>query len=168
MSSTFTWATPAEEPLAIFNVDPETQEVSFNFGGPPAAMRWRILWARERLFAALGPVSPYTVYQAVNDGLFTRKFVLPKGTIFATNVPRKDSMRIVAAGDISFLSEFGVCRLSAGSATVAAAGVATVGYVHEDSVVVYVFRTDEIEMARIEADVSVEDSAALELQISCQ
>jgi hypothetical protein len=99
VSPAFSEATAEEESIAVFNVDPNTEEVSFNFSGPPATMRWRILGARARLFDALGPISPYTAYQTVNEGQLTRKFVLPKGTIFATNVPRKDCMRVVAARD---------------------------------------------------------------------
>ncbi len=88
------------------------------------------------------------------DGVYMRELFIPKGTLLIGKVHRLGCMNIVAKGDISILTENGSARVKAGHTAVSLAGTQKVGYAHEDTVFINVFRTDE---TRIEA---VEDAVA--------
>jgi hypothetical protein len=88
------------------------------------------------------------------NGVYMRELFIPKGTMLIGKVHRLDCMNIVAKGDISILTENGSARVKAGHTAISLAGIQKVGYAHEDTVFINVFRTDE---TRIEA---IEDAVA--------
>lgn len=147
---------PARIPL--INVDPYTGEVSFNYRGTPAQMRARILELKDTLLAAAGPAN-YPVEHILCDGTYTRKLFIPRGTVLVGKIHRKDCVNVVAAGDISLLTEHGMKRVQAGFTGVSRAGIMKVGYAHADTIFLNVFRTDKTDLAEIEEEIACEDHA---------
>ena len=147
---------PARVPL--INLDPRTGEVSFNYRGTPAQMRTRILDLKDSLLAAAGPAD-YPVEHILCDGIYTRKLFIPRGMVLVGKIHRKDCVNVVAAGDISLLTEHGTKRVQAGFTGVSRAGIMKVGYAHADTIFLNVFRTDKTDLDEIEADIACEDHA---------
>lgn len=145
----------------LVNVDPQTGAVSFNYAGTRAEMRARILALKDTLIAAAGEPD-YPVEHIVCDGIYTRKLFIPKGTLLIGKIHRKDCVNVVAEGDISLLTEFGTKRVRAGFTGVSRAGIMKVGFAHEDTVFINVFRTDKTSIADIENEIACTDFAHVE------
>lgn len=157
--------------VPLINRDPETGEVSFVYRGTPEQMRGRILALKDSLLAAAG-TADYPTEHLLCDGMYTRKLFIPKGTVLIGKIHRKDCVNVVAAGDISLLTELGTKRVRAGFTAVSPAGLMKVGYAHEDTVFLNVFRTDLTDLAAIEEEIACEDFAdvprAHVLEVACQ
>lgn len=147
--------------LPLINVCPESGLVSFNYSGTREEMRARILEFKDTLLQAAGEPD-YPVEHILCDGMYTRKLFIPKGTVLVGKIHRKDCVNVVAKGDISLLTEFGTKRVTAGATAVSKAGTMKVGYAHEDTVFLNVFRTDKTDIAEIESEIACTDHAELE------
>lgn len=151
----------SELSFPLVNVDPQTGVVSFNYGGTREQMRARILALKGALIAAAG-TPDYPVEHIVCDGVYVRKLFIPKRTLLIGKIHRKDCVNVVADGDISLLTEFGTSRVRAGATSVSRAGIMKVGYAHEDTIFLNVFRTNKTSIADIEAEIACTDFALVE------
>lgn len=84
------------------------------------------------------------------DGMYMREMFIPKGALVLGKVHKQACMNVVSKGDISILTEAGSARVTAGHSAPSPAGTQKVGYAHEDTVFVNVFRTDETDLSVIE------------------
>jgi hypothetical protein len=136
-------------------------EVRFNVPDrTPAVIRQSIRKFAAFLMTLDGIEFP--VEHTLIDGVYTRKLFIPKGSFLVGKVHLKECVNIVAKGDISILTETGMGRIQAGHIAVSQQGIQKLGYAHEDTVFVNVFRTDETNIEKIEAEIASEDHFALE------
>lgn len=129
----------------------------------PAGIRSYI----QRVTEALLSVPDKTEMPAQNtliEGVYTRTLFIPKGTILVGKVHLKECVNIVAKGDITVLTETGMGRIKAGHVATSAPGIQKLGYAHEDTVFINVFRTDETDIEKIEAEIATEIYPALEAE----
>lgn len=84
------------------------------------------------------------------NGMYMREMFIPKGSILIGKVHKLPCMNIVSKGDISVLTETGSARIKAGYSINSPAGIQKVGYAHEDTIFINVFRTDETDIEKIE------------------
>lgn len=110
----------------------------------------------------------FEVEHTVLNGTYTRTLYIPKDSILVGKIHLKACVNIVAKGDISVLTETGCGRFQAGHVAVSEAGIQKVGYAHEDTVFINVFRTDKTSIEEIEAEIATEDEAVLERELICQ
>jgi hypothetical protein len=123
-------------------------------GSPPAVMRKRIDALVQALLDAQGATADFPVEHTIADGMYMRKLFIPKGTLLAGKIHLKDCLNIVASGDISILTEYGSRRVGAGFTGVSYRGAQKIGYAHEDTVFINVFRTDLTDLSEIEAEIA--------------
>jgi hypothetical protein len=144
----------------------EGEEVRFNVPDrTPAAIRRSIRSFAEQLLALPNELKrEFPVEHTLIDGVYTRKLFIPKGSFLVGKVHLKECVNIVAKGDISILTETGMGRIQAGHIAVSKPGIQKLGYAHEDTVFVNVFRTDETDINKIEAEIASETHPALEAQ----
>jgi hypothetical protein len=144
---------PVAAPLIALTED---GEVAFNHGGRSrAAVRDEIIRLTERMLATpAGDQLAMDVKHEIVDGLYVRRLFIPKGTLLVGQVHRKTCVNIVEQGDISVLTEFGSRRCKPGFTGISKAGIQKLGYAHEDTVFVNVFRTDEIDINKIEQEIA--------------
>lgn len=126
----------------------------------PEAIRAQIKEFTEHLLA-LPEKREFEVKHTLIDGVYTRTLYIPKGSVLVGQIHLKECVNIVAAGDISILTETGCGRIKAGHIAVSKPGIQKLGYAHEDTVFVNVFRTDETDIEKIEAEIATDDFAAL-------
>ena len=88
------------------------------------------------------------------DGVYMRELFIPKGSFLIGKVHKLPCLNIVSRGDISVITETGSARVKAGYSVSSPAGLQKVGYAHEDTVFVNVFRTDETDLSKIEGAIS--------------
>lgn len=91
------------------------------------------------------------------DGVYTRRLLIPKGSLLVGQLHLKECVNIVAKGDISILTETGAGRFQAGHVAVSGPGIQKVGYAHEDTVFINVFRTDKTDIKEIESEIAREN-----------
>lgn len=139
-------------------VDDGGEAVLVHDGSPPEVMRERIR-ALANLLLALPKCEhrDMPVEHLIVDGMYLRKLFIPKGTLLVGKIHRRPCHNIVASGDISVLTEVAAGRFKSGSAAVSWAGTQKVGFAHEDTVFINVFRTDETDIGRIEAEIAAEE-----------
>jgi hypothetical protein len=139
-------------------------EVRFNVPDrTPAVIRQSIREFAAFLFSLPDQIE-FPVEHTLIDGVYTRKLFIPKGSFLVGKVHLKECVNIVAKGDISILTETGMGRIQAGHIAVSKPGIQKLGYAHEDTVFVNVFRTDEMDINKIEAEIASEDHPAIEAQ----
>lgn len=136
----------------VFNVPDRTPEV----------IRARIERLKDRMLALPNQIEMPAEHTLI-DGVYTRTLRIPKGTVLVGKIHLKECVNIVAKGDISVLTESGAGRFRAGHVAVSAAGIQKLGYAHEDTVFINVFRTDETSIEKIEAEIATEDRTCLSL-----
>jgi len=136
-------------------------EVVFNVPDKsPAAIRKQIrAWTKNLLDLPAGEQRDFEVVHTLIDGVYTRTLFIPKGSMLVGKIHLKECVNIVAKGDISVLTETGSGRFKAGHVAVSQPGIQKVGYAHEDTVFINVFRTDETDIAKIEAEVATTEYA---------
>lgn len=127
----------------------------------PTVMRAAILELKDTMLALPGEHMEMPVTHHVSDGLYTRTLFIPKGSVLVGKIHRKSCINIVASGDITVLTETGCARVKAGYTVQSPAGIMKVGYAHEDTVFINVFRTDEIDIDKIENEIACESFEAL-------
>lgn len=90
-------------------------------------------------------------------GMYMREMFIPKGSILVGKIHKLSCLNIVSMGDISVVTELGSARVKSGQTTQSPAGLQKLGYAHEDTVFINVFRTDETDLARIEDTIAFRD-----------
>ncbi|MFM2085827.1 MAG: hypothetical protein RLZZ237_696, partial [Pseudomonadota bacterium] len=103
---------------------------------------------------------PFT--ETLVDGLYTRTLHIPKGCELVGKIHRKPCVNIVAKGDITIMTETGCLRVQAGYSVTSPAGIQKIGYAHEDTIFINVFRTDVTDITRIEEDLISESFEAFD------
>jgi len=126
----------------------------------PKVIRERIKNLKDRLLAVQNKAE-MPVEHTLIDGVYTRKLFIPKDTILVGKIHLKECVNIVAKGDISILTETGTGRFQAGHVAVSGPGIQKVGYAHEDTVFINVFRTDQTSIEQIEQEIATESYTAL-------
>jgi len=136
-------------------------QVTFNVPDKsPAAIRSQIRrWTKNLLDLPSGAQREFDVTHTLIDGVYTRTLLIPKSSLLIGQIHLKECVNIVAKGDISVLTETGMGRFQAGHVAVSAPGIQKVGYAHEDTVFINVFRTDETEIEKIEAEIATTEYA---------
>lgn len=158
----------APEPLMVVGDIPllvldAKGEVTFNVPDrAPEAIRSRIMLVKDHLLAS-AVHAEMPVEHTLIDGVYTRKLFIPRGTLLVGKIHRLECVNIVAKGDISVLTETGCGRFQAGHIATSGPGIQKLGYAHEDTVFINVFRTDETDIQRIENEIACESYAEVEL-----
>lgn len=131
-------------------------EVTFNVPDrSPAAIRKQIhAWTQSLLDLPATEQREFEGQHTLIDGVYTRTLFIPKGSLLMGKIHLKECVNIVAKGDISVLTETGMGRFQAGHVAVSKPGIQKVGYAHQDTVFINVFRTDETDIEKIEAEVA--------------
>ena len=140
----------------LFTVDTVTDVCAFNVDSDPLVNRARITALKDKLLDLDDGQIDFPVEHELLDGMYLRKLFIPKGSILVGKIHKKSCMNIVASGDISVMTETGTKRIKAGYTLCSLAGIQKVGYAHEDTVFINVFRTDETEIDKIEAEIACE------------
>jgi hypothetical protein len=145
----------AAAPLDLVQYDAEGVIV-FNLDPDPLVMRAQITAWKDRLLAAVGEQIDFPVEHTLIDGMYTRKLFIPKDSFIVGKIHLKPCINVVVKGDISIVTETGKGRLQAGEVLASPAGLQKLGFAHEDTVFVNVFRTDKTDIAEIEAEIACE------------
>ena len=143
-------------------VKDESGEIYFQVDHDPRVVRAQIIALKDRMLA-LSPneQTEMPVTHELLDGMYMRKLFIPKDTIVIGKIHLKGCFNFVEKGDISVMTETGAKRVQAGYTLTTPAGIQKVGYAHEDTIFINVFRTDETDIDKIEAEIATEDYAAL-------
>lgn len=156
------------------HVIPETGEIVPPGRSPQEVRAWIATLAKAMLGDPSGH-RDFPLKHTFLDGMYVREIFIPKGTLLIGRVHKIDCVNIVSSGDISILTEHGSARVYAGYCAPSPAGIQKVGYAHEDTVFVNVFRTDETDLSKVEQIIAYEapdESFAIEEQsmekITCQ
>jgi hypothetical protein len=139
-------------PLAL--LDPTSGELVPPSADPLEVRRW-IVGLTKRLLAS-GEKREMEVKHTFLDGMYVRELFIPKGTLLVGKMHKLPCVNVVSKGDISVLTETGSARVKAGYSVVSPAGIQKVGYAHEDTVFVNVFRTDETDPQKIDQAIAWE------------
>lgn len=131
-------------------------EVSFSLHPDPMVMRARILALKDLLMSKSGAHADMPIDHYIDNGLYVRKLFVPAGTVLVGKIHLKGCFNCVESGDITVMTETGVRRLGAGYNQSSPPGIQKVGYAHADTVFVNVFRTDEMDLKEIEAEIACE------------
>ena len=152
-------------PDALLHIDAQGV-VSFNIPDRrPAVIRARIQQFTQQLLALpKGDQADFPVTHTLIDGVYTRSLFIAKGQILVGKIHLQECVNIVAKGDISVLTETGAGRFQAGHVATSGPGIQKLGYAHEDTVFINVFRTDETDIDKIEAAIATDDYAALGIE----
>lgn len=128
---------------------PETGVIVPPSSDPTVVRAW-IMDLTNSMIAQLGEGLDAPVNHSYVDGMYVRELFIPKGTFLIGKVHKLACVNIVSKGDISVLTEHGSARIRAGFTGVSFPGIQKVGYAHEDTVFVNVFRVDEMNIEKIE------------------
>ena len=121
-------------------------------GSPPEVMRKRIDQLVQAMLEVAGDDPKPPCEESLECGLYTRKLFIPAGTLLAGRVHKTACMNIVAAGDITVLTEFGLRRLTAGFTGTSPPGIRKIGYANADTIFINVFRTDARSVEEVEEE----------------
>lgn len=140
---------PVTRAAPLIALDSITGEIVVPATGAAAVRAW-IMDLTQALLAMPGEKREFGVEHTIKDGMYMRKLFIPKGSLIIGKIHKLDCLNIVAQGDISVVTESGSARVRAGYTVASPAGIQKVGYAHEDTIFINVFRTDEVEIDRIE------------------
>lgn len=135
--------------------------LAVNLTGDALAVRQAIAARQAEMLASPLRVD-LEVTESLAHGLYTRTLFIPKGCELVGKIHKKPCVNIVAKGDISIMTETGAMRVQAGYSVTSPAGIQKIGYAHEDTIFINVFRTDETDISRMEADLIAPDFESLE------
>lgn len=154
--------------LAVLNprfpsicTDAQGEVVLWHGGKSREVVRAEILEIKDHLMAAEGEHREMRVDHVFIDGMYQRRLHIPARTLLVGKIHRKDCINFVESGDISVLTEFGTRRLGPGFMGTSKAGICKLGYAHEDTVFVNVFRTDSTDVGQVEDEIACESFEAL-------
>jgi hypothetical protein len=143
-----------QDTSSLCAVDESGEVVLVHDGSPPEVMRARIDHLVLQMRETFGDELDLPTDHELADGLYIRRLFIPKGWLLAGKIHLKSCFNVVEKGDITILTEFGCKRVQAGFTGVSRAGIQKIGYAHEDTVFVNVFRTDETDLEKIEAEIA--------------
>jgi len=150
----------AVEGKPLVRLDPLTGELVCPFTEPLQVRAWIVALARRLM---VGETKELDIKHTFLDGMYMREMFIPKGTLLVGKVHRQACINVVSKGDISVLTETGSARVKAGYSIVSPAGIQKVGFAHEDTVFVNVFRTDETDPEKVESVVAIDPNEGVDL-----
>lgn len=142
---------------------------------PLEVRQWIVALAKRML--ASGEKRELEVKHTFLDGMYVRELFIPKGSLIVGKIHKQSCVNLVTKGDISVMTETGSARVKAGYSVVSPAGIQKVGYAHEDTIFVNVFRTDETDEQKIEQAIAwdgfeayeaLSDGRTIEGELACQ
>ena len=128
----------------------------------PLLVREYLMLVAKRLLAMPGKKLELEVRHTFLEGMYQRELLIPKGTLLMGKIHKQACINIVSKGDIAVLTETGSARVKAGFSVVSPAGIQKLGYAHEDTIFVNVFRTDETDPGKIEDVIAWESYEAFD------
>lgn len=143
--------------LPLVALDQATGELIAPSDDPLVVRQWIVALGRKLL--TCGEKREMEVKHTFLDGIYMRELFIPKDTLLVGKPHKLACVNLVSKGDISVLTESGSARVKAGYSIVSPAGLQKVGYAHEDTVFVNVFRTDETDEEKIEQAIAWEVEA---------
>lgn len=120
-------------------------------------IRQKILNLEESMMTLDGAVTEIDTAHRFSNGIYAREVFIPKGMLLTGKIHKTEHLNIISKGDVSVLTEFGAERLTAPSTFISQPWTKRVVYAHEDSVWTVLHRTEETDLAKIEADVISEN-----------
>ncbi|MGI4849517.1 MAG: hypothetical protein ACRYGK_15485 [Janthinobacterium lividum] len=148
----------------LMSIDAATGAIEFHHNGAPAIIVRDFIRKMARdLMAIVGTAELPPVKHTFLDGVYMREMFIPKGTLLIGKAHRLDCINIVSTGDISVMTEDGSGRVTAGSSAVSRAGTQKIGFAHQDTVFINIFRTDETDLARIESAIAYDSIEEFDL-----
>ena len=129
----------------------------------PAKVRQWLKRVTQNLLAMPGEARELEVKHTFQDGMYMRELHIPKGTLLVGKVHKLACMNLVTKGDISVVTELGSGRVQAGYSAPSPAGIQKLGFAHEDTVFVNVFRTDETDPEKIDQAIAWDSYEMAEL-----
>lgn len=100
------------------------------------------------------PQCPLTHFFA--NGICVRSMFLPGGSLYTGRIHKKDHPFFILHGDLTVVSEFtGVQRIMGPYFSISKAGTKRMGFAHEDTVLVTIHRTDEVDPEKITDEITV-------------
>lgn len=115
------------------------------------------------LLAATSDHIEFAVKHSFAPGMYIREMFIPKGSVVVGKVHRTECLNLCIQGDIDLVTEEGDMRVSAPFNAVSAPGTQKIGYAHEDTIWINVFRTDETDIERLETELVYSDAEAYAL-----
>lgn len=131
-------------------LDPETLVLKAHSDNPVVVRKWIRELTRQLLAIPEADPKQFDVKHTFQDGVYMRELFIPAGTLVVGKIHKLPCLNIVSMGKLSLLTEFGSRIVSAGYTAPSQAGIQKVGYAHEDTVFVNVFRTDVTDVALID------------------
>ena len=131
-------------------------EIVFKVHPDKNVMRLLIMKLKDNLITQAEHVVELETEHIINDGTYTRKLHIPKGTILVGKIHKLSCVNIVAKGDITVMTVNGVARALAGDTAISEIGTQKVGFAHEDTIFLNVFRTDKTTIEEIENEIACE------------
>lgn len=125
----------------------------YHDGSPPEVIGARIQRLGEWLLS-LPDALTFHVEHEVCEGMYLRKLFIPKDSLVVGRVHKKHCHNVVASGCISVLTETGSATLKAGFTGMSQPGTRKLGFAHEDTIFINVFRTDKTVLSEIEAEIA--------------
>lgn len=113
--------------------------------------RESILAIEERMFEEEQIEMPPTHH--FFEGGYGREILIPAGTLVAGKIHKHRSLNILAAGEMTLLTEEGVKKIKAPYTVVSPPGIKRVAYAHTDCTWVCVHGTQETDLEKIEEEV---------------
>lgn len=150
--------TVAGMPVAL--LDPVSGEFVLPSMGPEIVREYIALVAQTMLDLP-GEKAVFETKHTFLDGMYVRELTIPKGTLLVGKVHKIPCVNLVTKGDISVMTETGSARVTAGFSVVSPAGIQKLGYAHEDTIFVNVFRTDETDLTKIDQAIAWDDGQTL-------
>lgn len=93
---------------------------------------------------------------------YVREVTLPAGTTATGKIHKTRHVCIISKGDVTVVTETGSQRIAAPATFISEPGTKRAVYAHEDTVWTTIHGTPETDIAKLEADLVVDDFDALE------
>ncbi len=132
-------------------------------GGPVEVRAWIRELTEKLLALPVAEKREFEVKHTFLNGMYMRELFIPKGSLLIGKIHKLPCLNVVSKGDISVLTESGSARVTAGYSVQSPAGIQKVGYAHEDTVFINVFRTDETDAATIEDAIAFDSYEAAQI-----
>lgn len=153
----------------IVSIDERSGEIITPTGGPNVVRAWLMGVTNALLALPKADQREFHVEHTFSDGMYMRKLFIPKGSLLVGKIHKLACMNIVAKGDISVVTESGSARITSGYTIASPPGLQKLGYAHEDTIFINVFRIDESSIDKIEQAIawdSYEDSGLMQIMNS--
>ena len=85
-----------------------------------------------------------------SQGVYAREMFIPIGALVVGKIHKHDQLNILSKGDVTFVTEDGPQRVTAGFHMVATPGAKRAFYAHEDSIWTVIHGTEEKDVEKIE------------------